>query len=419
MNCWVSSRQLTKNPVDSLIFAVNFYIGPDNTNFESTERKTIIMVDVSKLVKEPIRTLKPYFHGGNVWELCETYGIPLDQLIDFSISTNPLGVPEKALQGIRKSLDLVKHYPDPSHEWLLEALSKSAGVRPDNVIVGNGSTELIYLFAEAFLESGYETVIPVPTFNEYKAATERFGGNIVFVNCDSAKNFKLDFKELKNALSEKTRIVYLCNPNSPTGRLHKKEDVLRFVGSAAEKDVLVFVDEDYIDFVDDRKRYSMAKYAGDYDNMFILRSLTKFFGLAGVRIGFGVASPRMIEILKRAKMPWSVNSLAMFGAVEAIKDDDFIKKSRLLLSRSKKKMLEMLQTIPWLKVYPSETNFLLIEIVEGDLTSTQLREELAKKGFLIRDCKDFDGLNNRFFRVTVRKPEENTKLIDAIKSFDK
>jgi threonine-phosphate decarboxylase len=400
-----------------LLFTVNFYTCLNNTESKSTEREIIMVVDLSKLVKESIRTLTPYFHGGNVWELSEKYGIPLDQLIDFSISTNPLGVPEKALQKIRKSLNLVYHYPDSSHEWLLKALSKSAGVEPDNVIVGNGSTELIYLFAEAFIESEYEAVIPVPTFSEYKAATERFDGNIIFVSCDSSKNFKLDFEELESAISEKTRIVFLCNPNSPTGRLYKKEDVQSFVGSAAEKNVLVFLDEDYIDFVDDNKRYSMAEYVREYDNMFVLRSLTKFFGLAGARIGFGIASPRMIEILKRAKMPWSVNSLAMFGAAEAVKDEEFIRKSRLLLSRSKQKMLKMLQTIPWLKVYPSATNFLLIKIIQGDLTSTQLKERLGKKGFLIRDCKDFDGLNNRFFRVTVRRPQENKKLIDAMKKF--
>ncbi len=375
------------------------------------------MVDLSKLVKEPIKTLTPYLHGGNVWKLSEKYGIPLDQLIDFSISTNPLGIPKKALQNIRQSLNVINHYPDPSHEWLLEALSKSAHVEPHNVIVGNGSTELIYLFSEVFLESGYETIIPVPTFSEYKAATERFGGNMVFVNCNSAKNFKLDFEELESAISKKTRIVFLCNPNSPTGCLYKKDDVLQLVELAAEKNVLVFLDEDYIDFVDDSKRYSLAEYVGDYDNMFVLRSLTKFFGLAGARIGFGIASPRMIEILKRAKMPWSVNSLAMFGAVEAVKDEDFIRQSRRLLLSSKEEMLEMLLAIPWLKVYPSETNFLLIRIIQGDLTSTQLKEGLAKRGFLIRDCKDFDGLTNRFFRVTVRRPEENKKLIKAIISF--
>ena len=296
------------------------------------------------------------------------------------------------------------HYPDPAPEWLLEALAESAGVAPNNVVVGNGSTELIYLFNEVFLEDGYEAIIPVPTFNEYKAAIERIGGNIVFIKCDSANNFKLNLKALENVITKKTRIVFLCNPNSPTGWLYEKGDILRIVQLAADENVLVFVDEDYIDFVDDDKRYTIAEYVNEYNNLFVLRSLTKFFGLAGVRIGFGVGSSDLVNVLKRVIMPWSVNSLAMFAAAEAVKDTEFIKKSRLLISNSKKQMLEMLETVPWLKIYPSETNFLLIEITREDLTSTRLAEGLAKKGLLIRDCKDFDGLNNRFFRVAVRKP---------------
>ena len=374
------------------------------------------MVDVSKLVKKSLRTVSPYFHGGNVWEVSEKYKIPVDQIIDFSISTNPLGAPEKAVASIRQHLNLIHHYPDPAHEWLLEALAKSVGVAPNNVVVGNGSTELIYLFNEVFLEDGYEAVIPVPTFSEYKAAIERFGGNMVFIKCDSANNFRLNLEELENSVTKKTRIIFLCNPNSPTGWLYEKSDTLQIVKFAADKNVLVFVDEDYIDFVDDSKRYSMAEYVNEYDNLFVLRSLTKFFGLAGVRIGFGVGSPDLVNVLKRVIMPWSVNSLAMFAAAEAVKDTEFIKKSRLLISNSKRQMLEMFKTVPWLKVYPSETNFLLIEIIRDDLTSTQLAEALAKKGLLIRDCEDFDGLNNRFFRATVRKPEENRKLVEQIKS---
>jgi threonine-phosphate decarboxylase len=374
------------------------------------------MVGVSKLVKESLRTVSPYFHGGNVWEVSEKYKIPVDQIIDFSISTNPLGVPEKAVESIRQHLNLIHHYPDPDHEWLLEALAESVGVAPDNVVVGNGSTELIYLFNEVFLEDGYEAVIPVPTFSEYKAAIERFGGNMTLIKCDSANNFKLNLEELKKSVTKKTRIIFLCNPNSPAGWLYEKGDILQIIKFAADENVLVFVDEDYIDFVDDSKRYSMAEYVNDYTNLFVLRSLTKFFGLAGVRIGFGVGSPDLVNVLKRVIMPWSVNSLAMFAAAEAVKDIEFIKKSRLLILNSKRQMLEMLKTIPWLKVYPSETNFLLIEIIRKDLTSTQLAEGLAKKGLLIRDCKDFDGLNNRFFRVAVRRPEENRKLVEQIKS---
>ena len=201
--------------------------------------------------------------------------------------------------------------------------------------------------------------------------------------------------------------------------LYKKEDVLRIIRFAAERNVLVFLDEDYIDFVDDDKRYSMAEYVNEYNNLFVLRSLTKFFGLAGVRIGFGIGSPDLVTVLKNVIMPWSVNSLAMFATAVAIKDTEFIKKSRLLVSKSRKEMMDMFQSIPWLKVHPSETNFLLIEVIQGDLTSTQVKEGLAKKGLLIRDCKDFDGLNNKFFRVTVRRPEENKKLIDSIKSLNK
>ena len=374
------------------------------------------MVDVSKLVKESLRALTPYFHGGNVWEVSEKYNIPVDQLIDFSISTNPLGAPETALESIRQHLNLVKHYPDPDHEWLLEVLAKSAGVAPNNVIVGNGSTELIYLFTEVFLENGYEAVIPVPSFSEYKAAIERFGGNMTFLSCDPAKNFQLNVEELEKTISKKTRIIFLCNPNSPTGVLYEKADILRIIKFAAERNVLVFLDEDYIDFVDDGKRYSMVEYVNDYSNLFVLRSLTKFFGLAGVRIGFGIGSPDLVKVLKNVMMPWSVNSLAMFATAAAVKDVDFIKRSRILVSNSRREMRELLKTIPWLKVYPSETNFLLIESIRDDLTSTQIREGLAKKGFLIRDCKDFDGLNNRFFRVTVRRSEENKKLIAQIKA---
>ena len=375
------------------------------------------MVDISKLVNKSLRTLSPYFHGGNVWEVSEKYKIPVDQLIDFSISTNPLGAPKKAQESIRQHLNLIHHYPDPDHEWLLEALAKSVGVAPNNVVVGNGSTELIYLFNEVFLENGYEAVIPVPTFSEYKAAIERLGGNMVFIKCDSANNFKLKPEELEKAISKKTRIIFLCNPNRPTGWHYENDDFLRIIRVAAEKNVLVFFDEDYIDFVDNNKRYSMAEYVNEYNNLFVLRSLTKFFGLAGIRIGFGIGSPDLVKILKKAKMPWSVNSLAMFGAAEAVKDTDFIKRTRLLVSNSRREMREMFKSVPWLKVHPSETNFLLVEIIQGDLTSTQLAEGLVKKGLLIRDCKDFDGLNNRFFRVTVRRPEENRKLVEQIKSF--
>ncbi len=377
------------------------------------------MVDVSKLAKKPFKNMTPCFHGGNVWELAEKCNIPLDEIIDFSVSTNPLGAPKSSLEIMEKNLDCVEHYPDPTHEWLLKDIAQSVGLSTENIVVANGSTELIYLFNELFLDNKTQAIIPIPFFSEYKAAIKRFNAEMVFLDCKPEDGFKLNLKELKNLISKKTRVIFLCNPNSPTGVLYSKEDLLKIVEFAAERDVFVFVDEDYIDFLENEKQYSMAEYVNEYNNLFVLRSLTKFFGLAGIRVGFGIGSPDLISVLKNAKMPWSVNSLAMFATAAAIKDTNYIKKSRNLICKSKTEMLELLSSISWLKVYPSETNFLLIEITHPDLTSTQLKEELAKKGLLIRDCKDFDGLNNKFFRVAVRKPEENKKLINQIKSIGK
>ena len=375
------------------------------------------MVDISKLIKPHIRRLNPCVHGGDVWKISDKYHIPLDQVIDFSVPINPMGTPEKALQSIQKHLSLIKNYPDPEHEWLIDTFSNYVGVKPNNIIVGSGSTELIYLFVEVFLSGEDDVVIPIPVFNEYNKATMKVGGKPLFLQCYPAANFHLDLEELEKAISKKTRIIFLCNPNSPTGNLYEKEDVLHIVRIAAEKNVLVFLDEDYVEFVDETKRYSMAEYVARYNNLFVLRSLTKFFGLAGLRIGFGIASPDIVNALKRAKMPWTVNSLAMFAAKDAVQDDDFIKRSRLLISRGKKQMQKMFQELPWLKVYPSETNFFLVEITKGSLTSTQLKERLEKKGLLIRDCSDFDGLNNSYFRVSVNKPKKNKKLIEHLKSF--
>lgn len=375
------------------------------------------MVDISRLVKPTIRRLSPCIHGGDVWKISEKYQIPLDQVIDFSVPFNPLGTPKNSLQSIRQHLSLIKHYPDPDHKRLIEALSNYVGVQQKNIILGSGSTELIYLFVEIFSNEQYNVVIPIPTFGEYKKAVMKVGGKTLFLKCDPATNFRLDFEELKKSISKRTRIIFICNPNSPTGRLYEKDEVLGIVRLAEEKNVLVFLDEDYIEFVDDAKSHSVAEYVTSYNNLFVLRSLTKFFGLAGLRLGFGIASIDVIDALKRAKMPWTVNTLAMFAGQEAVKDEDFIKASRLLISRSKKQMQEMLREIPWLKVYPSETNFFLIEITERELSSTQIKGELERRGLLIRDCSDFDGLDNRFFRVSVNQPDKNIRLIECLKSF--
>lgn len=374
------------------------------------------MVDVEKLAREPIRKLSPCFHGGNLWRVSEKYGIPLSQVIDFSVSINPSDTPKKTLKTIRDHVRLINNYPPPEAAQLIEKLAKYAGARADNIIVGNGTTELIHTFAGVFLEKRQKALIPAPTFGEYKIAALKAGGQTVFLKCPVETGFELDLGKLANLISDDVRIVFLCNPNSPTGTLLKKGAVLDFIRKANDQNVLVFLDEAYFEFVEDGKRYSMAEYVKRLDNLFVLRSLTKFFGLPGLRIGFGVASPEMVELLKKGQVPWSVNSLAMFAAEVAIEDKAFIEKSRAYVFRSKKQLQRLLQEIPWIKVYASETNFFLCEIKKADLTSAQVKEALERKGILIRDCSNFEGLSDKFFRVAVKKPRENKKLVELLNS---
>jgi threonine-phosphate decarboxylase len=375
------------------------------------------VVDISKLAKEQIRKLSPCFHGGNIWCVSEKYHIPLEEVIDFSVSINPLGTSKKVVKSICDNVHLVRNYPPPNAEPLIQKLARYVGAKSNNIVIGNGTTELIHTFTDVFLEKGKMTVMPAPTFGEYKVATLKNGGQPAFLKCSSETGFLIDLAKFAELLSGDTKIAFLCNPNSPTGTLLSKEAIVRFVSLAAKKNVLVFIDEAYNEFVEDGNLYSMVDCVNRFNNLFVLRALTKFFGLAGLRIGFGVACPEMIELLKKAQVPWTVNSLAMFAAEEAVEDTDFINKSKTFALRSKKQLQRLLQEIPWLKVYPSEANFFLCEIKAPNFTSTQLKETLEQKGLLIRDCSNFEGLNNKFFRVAVKRPQENKKLTECLRSF--
>ena len=376
------------------------------------------MTDVLNLARTNIKNLSPYMHGGNVWGISKKFQVPLDKIMDFSVSTNPLGPPPKVLKAIRKSLWLIGNYPDPDPKELKNLLAGQIGnVKTENITLGNGSVELIYLFAEAFLDAGHEAIISVPTFGEYEISTIRAGGKPKFVESHLFSDHPLSVKDLERVVSKKTRLIFLCNPNSPTGVMLPRDEIIEIIQFAEKRDILIFLDENYVDFVDTEKMYSLADNVTEFSNLFVLKSLTKFFSLVGLRIGFGVASRDIVNILNSVKMPWNVNNLAMIAAKEAVTDRAFIEKSRLFVSREKAYMLRQLQRIRWLEVHPSDANFFLMKITKDGLTSTQLKDRLIMSGLLIRDCANFRGLNDKFFRVSVRRHTSNKLLIRSLKQF--
>jgi threonine-phosphate decarboxylase len=352
-------------------------------------------------------------HGGDVWGFARKYNIPLEKVLDFSGPINFLGPSPKAVEAVKKYAKLIRFYPDPNPVELRAEVAKYVGhgVDASNIVLGNGSIELIYMITEAF-PCGFKAVIPVPSFSEYEKAALRVGGEPIFVKLPD--NFALDVESVKKAVTKDTRIVSICNPHSPSGTLYSRENILDLIEFCRKKDVIVSVDENYIEFAEKGQDTTMAGYVKKYENLFVIRSVTKFYGMPGIRLGYGMATESLIDTLQTVRQPWSINSLASYATLAAFKDTEFIENTKRTIAKERGQFAKMLDGIGGLHVFPSVTNFLLVKILKPKFTSTALKEQMAEEGILIRDCNTFVGLDNSYFRVTVRSAEDNLRLVKAL-----
>ncbi|MCX8151101.1 MAG: aminotransferase class I/II-fold pyridoxal phosphate-dependent enzyme [Candidatus Bathyarchaeota archaeon] len=365
-------------------------------------------------MENPCKQKRFVSHGGDVWGFSRKYNIPLENVLDFSGPINFLGPSRKAVEAVKEYAKLIRFYPDPNPVALREEIATYVGhgVCTDNVILGNGSIELIYMITEIFPPK-FKAVIPVPSFTEYEKATLRVGGEVRYVQLP--ESFDLIIEDVKKAVTEDTRIVCICNPHSPSGRLYQKEELLELLEFCEKRDIIFSIDENYIEFAAEGEENTLAGYVKKYENLFVIRSVTKFYGMPGIRFGYGIAAENLIEKLQIVRQPWSINGLAGFATLAAFRDSDFIQNAKHTIAKERATFSKMLSNIEGLKVFPSETNFLLVKILNPKLTATKLKEELASEGFLIRDCSTFVGLDSSYFRLTVRSAADNVRLVEALK----
>jgi threonine-phosphate decarboxylase len=367
----------------------------------------------STLARKDVKRLEPCVHGGEVWEIAEETGLSVEDLVDFSSSINPLGPSPRALEAIKNSFDKITLYPDSNSTALREALACHFGnINKNNVIVGNGSTELIYLFAQVFLKRGDVALVAAPSFGEYANAIVKSGGK--------SKHLKLthDFQIELNAFLEEMeglRAIFLCNPNNPTSMLIPDNTLREIIEKALEEEVVVLLDEDFIEFVEDEKRHSLVNRISKYPNVFVLRTFTKFYGLTGLRVGYGIADEETIEVFSKAKMPWNVNSLAQAAARAAMADKEHSRRTIELMKEEKKFLSNELSRIDGFHVFPADTNFILVDVRKTGFRASQLREKMIRHGLLVRDCSSFIGLDTFYVRVAVRTRKENERLLDAFR----
>jgi len=341
-----------------------------------------------------------FTHGGNIYEIERKHK---KKIIDFSASINPLGVTARTKEAVYRSLTRLGHYPDAQEKELTAEIARYWEVKTDNVLIGNGSVELIYLVARVFKPA---TVwLPAPTFCEYERAAKIAGAGICFTPLNK-KDFTLRLSRLPCV-----DLAFFCNPNNPTGNLIG--DSRRIAAALPAKTVVA--DEAFMDFVPQEKKLSLVAAAARDKGIVVCRTFTKFFALPGLRAGYLIAHKEVIRLLKQHQAPWSSNVCAQAAAQEQLRSPAYIKKTRRFIEEERRYLIRRIREIARLFVYPSAVNFLLVKI-EGELTSTRLRERLITKGILIRDCADFRGLNNKFFRIAVRGREENAKLVSALKA---
>jgi len=315
---------------------------------------------------------------------------------------------------VKKYANLIRFYPDPNPIEFKAEIAKyvGQGVDEENIILGNGSIELIYTITE-ILPRGFKALIPVPSFSEYEKAALRVGGEPVFVQLP--EDFALETEKIKKAVTGDTRVMCVCNPHSPSGTLYSKESLIDLVRFCHKKDIIFSVDENYIEFAEKGQDTTLASFVKEYENLFVIRSVTKFYGMPGIRLGYGIAARNLIDKLEAVRQPWSINSLAGYATLAAFNDTDFIENTKKTIAKEREVLAKNLNEIRGLHVYPSVTNFVLVKILSRKITSTKLKELLAEDHMLIRDCCTFMGLDDSFFRITVRAAEDNQKLVCKIK----
>lgn len=348
--------------------------------------------------------------------------------VDFSSNVNPLGASKNVLKVIKEKLDnLVSIYPDPKQDNICKKISDyfDNKINPENISVGNGATELIHNFMS--IQKNSNVVIPIPSFCEYELACSRNNSKITYVPLNS--DFQIDSDEIVKK-ARKSELVFLCNPNNPTGLLSTKaiEDILNRI----KESTIVFLDECFIelvsnygksnivpDLIKSGNRNSMTKYINDFNNLIILRSLTKAHGLAGLRFGYMISNEKIAKTMKRNQISWNINGLAQMGAIIALDDILHIKKALNIIIQEKKTLHDGINKgMKSMTAFNSDSNFFLIKL--QNLSSTFIKNYLLEKfGILIRDCNTFRGLNKEYIRVSVRTSNENSMLLKALHKVDK
>jgi len=378
------------------------------------------------------------FHGGNIYKVFREKNIK--EILDYSSNINPYGIPESLKKRITENLEVLERYPDPDYVELRQKLANLNKVNLSDIILGNGATEIIFLFMKVI--NPKKILIVSPTFGEYERAVKatEISGDTVSLSSSNGDNknienkkieieyfelkesddFKLNIGNLKNELENKYDLLIICNPNNPTGKFLKLAQTEEILKECNKYDTKLFIDEAFIEFLADGMKESIINTEENKKNLFVTRAFTKFFAIPGLRLGYGMYFDKELEKkISEKKEPWSVNNFAEMAGLTVLDDAEYIEKTLKWIAEEKKYMYEKLNEISGMKVYETEVNFITGKIDEKlfseGLNVKILREKMLEQGILIRDASNFKFLDERFFRLAIKDRASNERVIEAMK----
>ena len=357
---------------------------------------------MKQLAPENVRAIAPYVPGKAISETAREIGIPEDSILKMASNENPLGPSPKAVEAIRRVIGQLHLYPEATFD-LKAVLARKLGIGAEHFVLGNGSNDVLELVARTFLRPGDSVVYSQHGFLVYPLVTQAIGAQPIEV---PAKDFGSDLDAMARAIRPDTKMLFLANPNNPTGTFNAWEDVRAFL-RRVRSDVIVVLDEAYGEYLPDALRSPTVQWLPEFPNLVVARTLSKAYGLAGLRVGFGVAHPDVAELMNRVRQPFNVNQLALVAATAALDDAQFIAKSREVNSKGLEQLQRGFERLG-LEYIPSHGNFITVRVPDAK----SVYAALLREGVIVRPIAGY-GMPEHL-RVTVGLPEHNSRFLDAL-----
>ena len=346
-------------------------------------------------------------HGGNIYKF-QREG--KNDILDYSSNINPLGVPQKFIDIAKESFDKLVNYPDPYYIDLRKKIAEFNSLDLSNIIVGNGATEILFLYLKALKPK--KVLILAPCFAEYERALKSVSAEINYFELKESDNFYPNIENLKKEIETNSYdLLLFCNPNNPTGQFIKLEDIKEIVVACENKNTKIFVDEAFIEFIENWQEKTVSLFKNK--NSCIMRAFTKFCDIPGLRLGYGIGfDDEILNKMWEEKEPWTVNTFANLAGLVMLDDKEYIEKSEKWILEEKKFMYKELNEFQYLKAYRTECNFILLKI--QNISSASLRDKMIEKNILIRDASNFKFLDYHFVRLAIKDRESNIKVLEAL-----